>query len=1043
MKPDYQISIVVLSVLIAMFSSGVALYMLDNLWQLDKRRRYIRCVASGIAFATGVWSMHFIGMLACKMPIPIAYDKSITGYSYLMALAGAIPAMIMIGWRRLNTRRRFVVAGILSIAVAGMHYTGMASLRMQPAIEYDNLLFGLSLLIAFSASYCGLLIMEAWEKSKIKKLGFLVLGGIVLGFAVSAMHYTAMAAARFSVESVSLAALEGGLSGHVLVYAIVSATLLVLMMSLFVGLQGTTIQIWKVLLIVVLSESTIMMLLPVLLGQNATPEMEAFWDVTLLTLFVSPIAWQMNEISRALRESHQQLEKNLDVQRVNNAILKLPVHEMDMGEWFEQILQEIFSLSWLKLEPKGALFLKDKNKDVLRLETHFHAEDVKKYCQEVAFDKCYCGQAAQQKTAVYIPELAESPFSELSQCTGQSIFALPLEAEEQVIGVLCLYLSPKSKLSAFEQNTLQAIAATISEQIALKTALDALNLAEKVFEYNLNCLMITDRQHRILNVNPMFSKITGYQVDEVLGKTPEFLQPKEHSVDFVAIQKHLEKHNQWQGEVWNRRKNGEEFVEWLSITAVRDHQQTIQYYVSAFADITEHKQAEERIHALAFYDELTGLPNRALFYDRMKQALKSADRNQTKTGLLFIDLDRFKEVNDTLGHQAGDELLKTVAKRITTCLRQTDTLARLGGDEFVVILPELKAGILLTPEKVCQKIAKDILYQLSLAHDFDGQIFYGGASIGIVLYPDHAQDFSELIQRADTAMYQAKNAGRNQYCVFSDDMGSMVKKRVEMIHELKMALSRNQFSLVFQPQITGDQEITSAEALIRWSNPKLGRVSPLEFISLAEEIGLIYDIGLWVAEQVCKQIKRWDQEKQVILNYVALNVSIHQIIKEEFVDDIINVCKMTGVPNHRLELEITEGGLAQYPQHIEAALARLREAGFRLAIDDFGTDYSSLSRLKSFNVDLLKIDRSFVMDMAHDSDDAAIVKAIVDLASALGLTTLAEGVETLEQYQMLNQIGCYACQGYYFGKPMSADIFTEFYCHHEVKKAQEGTDCTI
>jgi len=1043
MKPDYQISLVILSVVIAMSSSGVALYMLDNLWQLDKRRRYIRCVAAGIAFATGVWSMHFIGMLACKMPVPIAYDKAITGYSYLMALAGAIPAMILIGWRRLNAMTRFVVAGILSIAVAGMHYTGMASLRMSPAIEYDRFLFGLSLLIAFVAAYCGLLIMEAWERSKIKKISFLVLGGMVLGFAVSAMHYTAMAAARFSEGSISLAAVEGGLSGDILVYAIISATLLILMMALFVGLQSTTIQIWKVLLIIVLAESTIMMLLPVLLSEDATPETEAFWDISLLILFVSPIAWQINEISRALQISHRQIEKNLQIQRVNNAILKLPVHDMDMNEWFEQVMQEVFSLTWLKLEPKAVLYLKDKNKEVLCLAAHYHADDVKEYCQEVAFGQCYCGQAVQQKNAVYIPSLAESSFAELARCSEQGVFALPLEAENQTIGVLCLYLLPNARLAEFEQTALQTIVTTVSEQIVLKTALDALNLAEKVFEYNLNCLMITDVQHRILNVNPMFSKITGYQIDEVLGKTPEFLQPKEHSIDFSAIQKHLEEYSQWQGEVWNRRKNGEEFVEWLSITAVRDHQQAIQYYVSAFADITERKQAEERIHALAFYDELTGLPNRALFYDRIKQALKNADRNQTKMALLFIDLDRFKEVNDTLGHQAGDELLKTVAKRIRTCLRQTDTLARLGGDEFVVILTELKTNTLLTPENVCQKIAKDILYQLSLAHDFDGQIFYGGASIGIVLYPDHGQQFGELIQRADTAMYQAKNAGRNQYCFFSDEMGVQIEKRVAMIHELKMALSREQFSLVFQPQITGEQDITSAEALIRWRNPKLGQISPLEFISLAEEIGLIYDIGLWVAEQVCKQIKQWDQEKQVVLNYVALNVSIHQIIKEEFVDDIISVCKMTGVPTHRLELEITEGGLAQYPQHIEAALARLREAGFRLAIDDFGTDYSSLSRLKSFNVDLLKIDRSFVMDMTCDSDDAAIVKAIVDLARALGLAALAEGVETLEQYQMLNQIGCYACQGYYFGKPMSADIFTEFYCHHEAKKAQEGADYTI
>ncbi len=328
----------------------------------------------------------------------------------------------------------------------------------------------------------------------------------------------------------------------------------------------------------------------------------------------------------------------------------------------------------------------------------------------------------------------------------------------------------------------------------------------------------------------------------------------------------------WQGEIWNRRKNGEDYQQWLSITTVTDNKNKIQYYVSTFTDISEKKAAEEKIHKLAYYDELTGLANRSLFYERLKQALKHAKRSGDKVALLFIDLDRFKEINDTLGHQAGDELLKNVAKRIRGCLREFDTLTRLGGDEFDIILEDLKENALI----VCQTVAEKILNKVSEAHYFENNVFYSGASIGIVLYPDNATEFSTLLQLADTAMYQAKNAGRNTYRFYTADMSADIQNRVRMIHELKHALNKQEFSLLYQPQLAIDnQQIVGMEALLRWHNAELGRVSPLDFIPLAEEVGLIYDIGLWVIRQVCLQIKHWSANNQLAFEYYALNVSIH------------------------------------------------------------------------------------------------------------------------------------------------------------------------
>ncbi len=1025
MNTENHISLIVLSIVIAMLSSGIALYLLEDLSELNRRQRIIRIFSAAWAFSAGVWSMHFIGMLAWKMPVTVAFDRAITLYSYLIAFVGSLPAMWVISHHTLTIRRRLLAAFVISVAVISMHFTGMASLKMQPGIQYDEFMLLMAILCVYAASFIGLTFKAYAQPSRDKSNYLIIAASVILGIASSSMHYTAMEAAFTAPGSVSLAVSGGGLNGQNLIYAMLSSTLLVLVLPLFTVMQGRLIVAWKVLFIIVLAEATVMQLLPVLLPEKQTSwALKTLLDITLLGLFVSPIAWRMNQTSQQLIESHSVIQNNLEVQKINNRLLKVPLHGVEMAELLGQLLEIIFSLSWLKILPKGAFFLKEPSKESLEMIAELNmSPEIQVSCQQVKFGECLCGKAAYHRSIQYCKHVNEEHSVRYDGMNDHGHFIIPLEAENSLLGVLCLYLRPGQELGVFEKSTLMGIGATVSELIHLKQVLVEIDLANTVFEYNFNCLMITDARHRLLNVNPEFTKVTGFQADEVLGKTPAMLKSeKQDKNQYQTIRDILHSRHQWQGEIWNRRKNGENYQQWLSIKAVCDSKNRIQYYVSTFADISEHKEAEEKIHKLAFYDGLTGLANRTLFYDRLKQAMKQSLRTGDKLALLFIDLDRFKEVNDTLGHQAGDELLITVANRISSCLRETDTVARLGGDEFVVILQDLKEEDCVTPARICRKIAEKILYQLAQGHQFEDQVFYGGASIGIVIFPDNASNLNELLKQADTAMYQAKNTGRNTYCFFSKEMAEDVRKQVVMMQALRNVLTNQELILLYQPQVDMDnQSIIGAEALMRWDSPVFGRVMPMDFIPLAEEKGLIYDMGLWVIEQVCRQISQWDGYQDMKLEYVALNVSIHQIVRPEFVEEALNICQKQGVKPGRLELEIIEGGLAQYPETISGVLAELKAAGFRLAIDDFGTEHSSLSRLKSFKVDLLKIDRSFVMEMTEDPDDLAIAQAVIDLADALNLTTLAEGVETVQQFEMLKEMGCQRCQGYYFGQLMSAE----------------------
>lgn len=1029
MHTSHDISLVIVSVLVAIFGSGSTLFILGVANPQAKTNKTVQLLAATMAFSTGAWAMHFIGMLAFQIPTPVAFDIHLSLASYFFVIVGTLPAMLIVQREQGGLQRRLLAATCLMLAICSMHYTGMASLRMQPAIAYQPIAFAVSAIIAFGMSYAALWLIESLQhRHHVRKLRFIA-SAILLGLAISSMHYASMAGVQLEHGSISLAAQSvGAINPDELAYLVAALTLFIFVMLLFGALQQSRIDIWKTLLMISLSELVIMLLMPVILPADTSTLMASILDVTLLMLFVSPVAWRLQQTGDRLYRSQQVAQKNLDLQRTISQLLALPMDKLTMSEIMTSALSIIFNIAWLKVLPKGAVFLNKNDENVLTMVAeHNLSSEIRQTCARMAHGQCLCGAAAVSREIQYHSHVDAAHSIRYEGMSDHGHYIIPLLTEQQLNGVLCLYVEPGHRFDHIEVGLLKTLGATLSGLIVSKQALDELMLANMMVEYSLTCLMMADSDNRIVKVNPSFTAATGYSLDEIKSKNPAFLSSGRHDADFYAqMWAQLQTEGRWEGEIWNKRKNGDVYPEWLTITAVKNQTGRIQNYIAAFADISRHKLAEEQIKQLAYYDSLTGLANRTLFYDRLEQAIYQAKRNRTKLALLYIDLDQFKEVNDTLGHGAGDQLLKTVATRIRSCLRESDVLSRLGGDEFVVMLKDINPVPTNTIEEICATIAGNIICRLSEVHEYQPYSIYGGGSIGIVIYPDNAEQVGDLIQRADTAMYAAKNAGRNTFRFFSSELANNLEARLSMGHALRSAIDKNELSLVYQPLIDmGDQAIIGAEVLLRWHSAELGFVSPLQFIQLAEEIGLIVEIGEWVLEQACRQLLAWQHKLPMRSCYLAVNVSIHQLIQPDFAERVRALCRQYTILPHCLELEITEGGLAQHPDNITAILNELQQAGVGLAIDDFGTDYSSLGRLKSFNVDLLKIDRSFVNDMTTKSDDAAIVKAIIDLGNALGLKTLAEGVETMEQFELLKQLGCARGQGYLFGKPMAVEDFEQ------------------
>jgi diguanylate cyclase (GGDEF)-like protein/PAS domain S-box-containing protein len=554
----------------------------------------------------------------------------------------------------------------------------------------------------------------------------------------------------------------------------------------------------------------------------------------------------------------------------------------------------------------------------------------------------------------------------------------------------------------------------------LEERAEALSVAAIAFEIEEG-MIVTDSNEVIIRVNRVFTELTGYSADEAIGKSLSMLKSDYKDAEFYErMWDVLHRFNYWQGEIWNRRKNGEVYPEWLTITAVVGTDGSITNYVCAFSDITERKLAEDKIHNLAFYDPLTQLPNRRLLSDHLQQAVSTCARNQTSAALLFIDLDNFKILNDTRGHDIGDLLLVEVAERLRTCIRDGDTLARLGGDEFVVLLEELNSDrteAAMQARRVGEKMLKAVgrPYMLKDIEE------HSSSSIGIALFAKHNQKPEDSLKHADTAMYAAKKAGRNTLRFFDPAMQEALEIRSQLEAGIRRALQNHEFKLHYQVQVDSHQNYVGAEALIRWVHPERGLISPARFIPIAEDTGLILSIGVWVLQSACEQLKAWENNPLARDLTLAVNVSARQFRQAGFVKHVSDTIAQTGINPARLKLELTESTILDNVNDTIAKMKALKSIGVRFSMDDFGTGYSSLAYLTQLPLDQLKIDQSFVRNIGMTSTDSMIIQTIIGMANNLGIEVIAEGVETKTQHDFLWGSGCKLYQGYLFGKPVPMD----------------------
>lgn len=784
---------------------------------------WVWMTAGAVTLGLAIWSMHFIGMLAFHLPVPLSYDRSLTVLSALPAIAAALLGFYVLRPRVVSNRRILFAAVLMGLGISAMHYTGMAALKMSPPIVYAPVSLALSVLIAMIAAWGALMLMYHGERVRLSPFVRMELGAVVMGVAISGMHYTAMAGMGIPLGSVCLAG-PSHIQGHLL-------ALMVTLVSMLWFLGG---------------------ILAALLHQHIT-HLNSRAEALALT------------ITRESRENEEKMSAMIDAA--------------------------------------------------------------------------------------------------------------------------------------------------------------------------LDCIITMNSEGKITHFNHAAEQTFGYRRDYALGRNlAEIIIPAAYRERHLAGMRHYVETGESRMlgkrmELTAMRSDGSEFPAELTITRI--NREGPPMLTGFLRDITDRKKAEDEIHNLAFFDPLTKLPNRRLMRDRLQLAVASASRSRKHGAVLFIDLDNFKTLNDTRGHDVGDMLLIEVGLRLRHCIRDADTISRLGGDEFVVVLNNLHedahiAGIEAEQvgDKLCQSLSQPYLLQ-----DFE---YHSSCSIGIALFSDTDLSVDELLKRADTAMYEAKRSGRNAVRFFDPEMQAQLENRTRLEGDLRYALKREQFELRFQPQVDDAYRIISAEVLLRWNHPEHGLVSPAEFIPIAEETGLILPIGQWVLESACRLIKMWEANPVTRELDLAINVSARQFRQPNFVDQVRRTLKKTGAAPGRLKLELTESLVLDNVEDSIRKMEALRKLGIRFSVDDFGTGHSSLTYLKRLPLSQLKIDQSFVRDIVHDVNDAVIVKTIIGMARNLGLAVIAEGVETTEQLGYLQNYGCPAFQGYLFGKPVPYEEFA--------LKLQSGTE---
>lgn len=637
-----------------------------------------------------------------------------------------------------------------------------------------------------------------------------------------------------------------------------------------------------------------------------------------------------------------------------------------------------------------------------------------------------CGTAAFTGNRVVVSDIAQHPYwqdyRDVALKAGlASAWSEPiLSASGRVLGTFAIYhrepCAPDLDQIALIENAANLVGIAIERQHAEEER----HLTDLIYQSSSEAMVVTDAQNRIITVNPAFTQMTGYTFEEAYGKSPGILKSGKHDEAFFTVMwQQILADGLWQGEVWNRRKNGELFPVWLTINTTKNKHGDITRFVALASDISHKMQSDELIWRQANFDFLTGLPNRYMFHDRLEQEIRTTRREGSMLALMFIDLDHFKDINDSLGHQMGDLLLVAAAERIGHCIRESDSLARLGGDEFTVILTHLY------DIEDAERIAQNILTALSDSFTLGDHTVFISASVGITLYPNDSTQVSQLLSNADQAMYAAKNSGRNGVQYYTHALNDSAQQRLKLISDLRLAVNANQFEIYFQPIVelaTGNAD--KAESLLRWHHPQRGLISPADFIPLAEETGLIIEIGDWVFRQTASYAARLQLTTPLQL---SINMSALQFQNDSHqIEEWLALLAQLDLGGQSLNIEITESLLLNAGTNVTAKLLSFRDAGIQVSLDDFGTGYSALSYLKRFDIDYLKIDQSFIQNLDSDSNDLVLSEAIVIMAHKLGLKVIAEGVETEAQRQLLLSIGCDYGQGYLFSRPMPASEFEQF-----------------
>lgn len=951
----WNIPLIVLSVFIAIIGSFTALTHAQRMRENDGRTATIWMLVGGSTLGVAIWSMHFVGMLALHLPIQIGFDMHLTLLSLLPAVIAALLGFYVLREKIIQPRRLLISAIFMGAGISAMHYMGMDALKMSPSISYNPWVFSLSIVIAIVASWGALLIMYRQDAIALPPLLRNMLGAVAMGFAIAAMHYTAMLGMNIP---------EGGMC---------LTNALRIEPNVMAGMLAMTALVW-------------------------------FGGGSLASVFDQRMARQNSAKLIELEKAHQALMS--DSEEASKSLIKALRESEDR---LRMTLQNAPDAVFITSQEGQIVYVNDVVVELLGFQR----------------DELY-------KKTVF--DLVPEAWRDAYRMGGKSIVS---SNKHHVFEIRFLTKSGDKipmELNAvlLPNGRVYGSCRDIRERKAAQKALeDSKQHLQQMMDSITEGMYGVDTEGKCTFVNAAFLNILGYRhEDEVLGRHIHSLihhshadgkpYPANECIMFQGFKLNQSVHSDM--EVFWRKDGLAIPVEYWSHPITKNELPV--GAVATFLDITERKEKESHIHQLAFYDALTHLPNRRLLMERAQQALAVTARSRCYGALMLLDLDNFKKLNDSKGHDVGDMLLQEVATRLLVAMREGDTVARLGGDEFVVVLENLS----ITEREAATQaevVAEKIRAALSERYRLGEYSHQTSPSIGVVMFRGHEENIDTLFKYADIAMYQAKQAGRNTIRFYDPAMQAAIDARIELEAELDVAIQTHQLRLYYQVQVDAQQRALGAEVLMRWEHPQRGLISPAQFIPVAEETGQIVAMGLWALREACQQLKKWQHRILTCDLTLAVNVSAKQFRMKDFVSQVRHVLVETGAKPSHLKLELTESTVLENVEDTIAKMRELKLLGISFSMDDFGTGYSSLQYLKRLPLDQIKIDQSFVRDITTDPNDAAIVQTIIAMTEAMGLNVIAEGVETKAQQEFLDLRGCHAFQGYFFGKPVPLEKFED------------------